>query len=393
MPTRKKAGARLLGPYEHHGGYRYISVAVDGSKTPSETFASRQACERAKLEEQATLDGRSDVSVTESLDAYEIFLREEGHSRGPCKQQSIYQTRRRIESLLPDGEMLVEALTEQYCQTAYDSLRTRATDASRLRCELAEKHTPGDMGCTRCRLYSAAWHRNALAQAKTWGRWMVKPQRYIPVSPFEDIKGKGKVAKGKAQLSIDEARQFMLTAHPLAAGDPMDEGAVAALMALEMGLRDNEIIKRLARQLDDRCRRLIIVDGKNDESNQTVPIPEDLQPYMERLKAGKFPLQSIWTGYRGKPHRKGWVQDQVARICRLAGVPVVTAHGLRGTYSSLKIAGGWRELTDSVRKGLRHTKFSTSASHYVDGDASRAAGQVAALSVLMDEGEEEPREP
>lgn len=392
MPAKKRTGAWILPldpdeVYAHGAGYRFVVCGEGGAKAPSETFSTKARALEARRERQAVIDGRSDVTVSEALDAYEVFMRTEGHEE-PCKPASIYQTRRRIETLFPDGEMLLEALTEDHCQAFYDSLRTRAKDSSRARCPVVEGHLPGaevaGVRCTKCKPYAAAWHRNALGQAKTWLRWCVKPQRYIATNPLEGIKGKGKVKKGKGQLTIDEARDFLVVAHGLAAGEPMDEGAVAALMALEMGLRDNEIIHRVARQIDDKCRRLILVDGKTEESNQTVLVPEDLQPYMARLKAGKFPLQSIWAGYRGKAHTKGWVQDQVARICRLAKVAVVTAHGLRGTYSSLKVAGGWNELADSVRKSLRHRKITTSAAHYIDKGAAQAAGQAAALAVLHD---------
>jgi hypothetical protein len=65
----------------------------------------------------------------------------------------------------------------------------------------------------------------------------------------------GKRRRGKPQLTTDEARKFLATALELAAED---EGAIAAAMALLMGMRASEIVARtVSCSADDRhrCRR------------------------------------------------------------------------------------------------------------------------------------------
>lgn len=77
-------------------------------------------------------------------------------------------------------------------------------------------------------------HRNMLAEAKTFGRWLVK-ERQLQVNPFEAIEPIGRRSHGKPQLRIDEARAFCRAAHDLASAG--DVGAVAALATLLLGLR------------------------------------------------------------------------------------------------------------------------------------------------------------
>ena len=83
----------------------------------------------------------------------------------------------------------------------------------------------------------------------------------------------GKVNAGKPQLRIEEARQFTAAAldyfeetqHPLAIG---------ALLALTLGLRTSEVIKRVVRDLDDGARYLWIDSGKTASARRHLEVPE-----------------------------------------------------------------------------------------------------------------------
>lgn len=402
MPARKKQGAWILPAdpnklYPNGAGFRFIVCGEGGAKEPSETFPTKAKALAARQERQAVIDGTSDFSVTMALDAYEKYQREEGN-----KKSSLYQTRRKIETLFTDGDEALEALTEKRCKEHYESLRSRPQPRRRERClkaGLSQDHAIGavetgpdgtELVC-KCKPFSVDWHRNALSESKTWLRWCADekfyPRKLLDAAgrtPLDLVKGRGKRNAGKAQLTIDESRLYMIAGHERAAAG--DEGALAALMALEMGLRDNEIRNRVARHIDDNGTRLILVDGKTKESDKTIPIPETLQPYFVPLKRGKLPGASMWSGHRGKDHVKGWVQDQVERICRLAGVPVVTAHGMRGTFATLSKVGGLEQLQEDVRRKLRHLKYATSGRHYVTQEAAAEAAQSAVLSVLKGGG-------
>lgn len=78
------------------------------------------------------------------------------------------------------------------------------------------------------------------------------------------------------QLRIDEARRWQVKAIGFA--DQGEEGAVAAMMSLVMGMRASEIISRVVRDLDDEGRLLWIPETKTEAGKRTLPVPEFLQP-------------------------------------------------------------------------------------------------------------------
>jgi integrase len=56
-------------------------------------------------------------------------------------------------------------------------------------------------------------------------------------------------------------------------------------------------------------------------------------------------------------HWRDWPRENVQRICRLADVPEVTAHGLRGTHATLAEEEG--ATGDLVARALGHEHVST----------------------------------
>ena len=62
--------------------------------------------------------------------------------------------------------------------------------------------------------------------------------------------------------------------------------------------------------------------------------------------------------YRG---RKYYV-NHIKRLCRLAGVPEVVPHSLRGLHATLALEGG--ATADAVAKALGHSSFAITEQHY-----------------------------
>jgi integrase len=92
----------------------------------------------------------------------------------------------------------------------------------------------------------------------------------------------GKPNAGKTQLRIEEARRFVqvaLTDYETR-HKPM---ALAAVMALTMGLRASEILKRKVRDLDDDCGILWIDHGKTRNAKRHLRIPEFIRPHLRKL--------------------------------------------------------------------------------------------------------------
>lgn len=155
-----------------------------------------------------------------------------------------------------------------------------------------------------------------------------------------------------------------------------EDGAVAALMSLLMGMRVSEIADRIVRNLDDAGRLLWITDAKTQAGVRRLQVPETLQPLLRRVAAGKQPGDRLF----GPTASRYTVLRHVQRICRVAGVPVVPPHGLRGTHASLAMTAG--ATGDLVAAALGHESFTTTERHYARAEAIAGAQQVGALREL-----------
>lgn len=175
------------------------------------------------------------------------------------------------------------------------------------------------------------------------------------------------------QLRIDEARKWTATAIELA--DDGDIGAVVALVALLLGMRASEIISRVVRDVDDDGRLLWIPDSKTETGKRTLRIPDVLRPYLERLTSNRLPDAPIF-GSRDRD----WPRACVQRICKLARVPVVGAHSMRGLHATLAMDAG---ITGTVvAASLGHEHVSTTTRSYAKGESVAGATQRRALTVL-----------
>ena len=129
-----------------------------------------------------------------------------------------------------------------------DDIRSvKPTSAERLYLAAVEQPNP-----RTGRPLAAASHRGFLGYAKHFFGWAAKKQ-YIAESPFKAVAPVGKPQAGKRQLRIDEARRFIdvALAYYEAKRKPL---AIAALMALTMGLRASEVLRRQVRD-SSGCRR------------------------------------------------------------------------------------------------------------------------------------------
>jgi integrase len=79
-------------------------------------------------------------------------------------------------------------------------------------------------------------------------------------------------------------------------------------------------------------------------------------------------------------HHRDWVRKNVARICQLAGVPRVTAHGMRGAHSTFAIRMG--ATPELVAAALGHADPSTTRESYIEPGAVEAEEQRLALRLL-----------
>jgi integrase len=207
-------------------------------------------------------------------------------------------------------------------------------------------------------------HRNALAEAKTFGAW-------IATNPLAEVTGVGQRNRGKKQLRIDEARKLVDLC--LRKANEGDEAAVGVLTAFLLGLRASEVTDRVVRDLDDNGRLLWIEFGKTRRARRTLEVPALLRPYLLALVKGRAPdaqlISRTISRHSGKKRDRYWLAHHVERLCTDAGVPVVCTQSLRGLHASVATEAG--ATSHVVASALGHSSPAVTHAHYIDGDTAR----------------------
>lgn len=332
---RKRTGARVYGPYPNRRGWRVVVVAADGTRR-SQILATERLASRfiADVTEELATEA---ITVSQALERYEEYLEAKGN-----RPRSRETTMGRLRAFFADGELELVDLTGKRCVGLYDALRARPTRTGR---------KP-----------EADTHRNTLNESRTFLRWAAK-RGWVQGDPMAAVEGVGRRRRGKAQLRLDEARALLEAA--LAEPRP-DHGGLAAALALLVGMRASEIVALHARDVDDGGRLLWVAEteeGKTDAARRQLEAPEPLPALLEvaRAAVGAGPL------FPGRDRH--WVLRQVKRLCRAAGVPVVCAHGLRGTHASIAQDHG---ATGRVVAGaLGHESEAVTEAHYTTREAAQ----------------------
>jgi integrase len=317
----RKRGERVLGPYEQHNGFRIVEIDERGVRH-STVHPTEKAATIYKETLLAELE-RIDQTTEKALAEYRKHLEAKGN-----KPDSIRQTIWAL-GLYFARPIVLSALTPKRCQELYDEMRTRPTERT---------GAPPSVDS----------HRGILAQARTFLGWCIERGWIRGDNPLAEIKGVGKrrprgksLGQSGTELRVKETRAWYTKALELAEND--DEGAIAALVALLLGMRASEIVSRKVADLDDDEAPgdlLWIPCSKTPAGRRTLEVPAVLQPFLVACAEGKPSDRYLFECEReqdpiGKPHRRDWVLDQVHRICELAKVPKVTAHAMRGQLATL----------------------------------------------------------
>lgn len=318
---------RVWGPHRHGRGYRCY-FRREGKTCATETVETLAEAERLKRALERELAAQDRLTVGEALSQYEQFLTAKGNKPG-----SIKLTVFRLLDFFPEHDVQVAHLTAREAADLYQRLVTEPR--------------PGTG-----RPLAADTHRNTLAQAKSFLTWCVA-KGITPQNPLQNVSGQGRRRRGKAQLGIDESRKLSHKALELA--EDGDQGALAVLVLLYVGLRAGELVNLRVRDLDDRGRVLWVRDShqaqidhlKTPAAQRAPSVPTMLRPLLTELARGRPALDFLF----GK-HWRDWPREQVERVCKLAGVPQVTAHGLRGMKSTLALLAG--DNPEIVARSLGH---------------------------------------
>jgi integrase len=355
--TKGKPMRRVHGPYRHHDRWRIKIIEKSTGRVTHQSFPTEDEARAALRVVKRRIVWESGPSAAEALDAYEKYLTLKGN-KPVTITTTMYRLRRFFGSV---SKLVLVGLTATAGQKLYDDFAQAKTKQGKT--------------------MSVDSARNTLAEAKTFLAWSVE-KRHARTNALAGVKGMGKRRRGKPQLTVDEARRWMAVGMEMA---ETEDGAVAALMTLLMGMRVSEISNRIVRNLDDEGRLLWITDAKTQAGVRRLQVPLQLQPLLRRVAANKQPTDLLFGSVKGRH----FVLRHVRRLCRAAGVPVISAHGLRGTHASLAMTA---EATgDLVAAALGHESFTTTERHYARPEAIATAQQTGALRELLKSSRPFPR--
>lgn len=353
-------------PHPHKKGYRCEIKTPAGEWRHGPTRATEEEAVLYAAQALALLDDERAQTVGSCIDAYLDDHRDRG-----TRPRTIQTYRQHLVRLLgPALDKPLSWLTSARAASLYERRRTA-------------------VGERTGKPLAADTHRGALGVARYFLAWCLE-KRWIRTNPFAGVKGIGVLRRGKPQPTIDEARTLWATCLREAATG--DAGALAAAMALSMGLRAGEIVSRTVRDLDNKDengmpQHLRVADNealsyetKTKSSSAPVLIPEELRPLLVAQARDKLPTALLFPSANGKMCWTVFVNRAVHRLCRQAGIPEVCAHALRGCAATTAVAAG--DSPQRVANMLRHTNSQITTAHYIKPGTAEAARAAQGLQVL-----------
>lgn len=314
---------RVHGPYEHRSKWRIVGVRADGGRI-RRSFETR-------AEAQAAVD--------------EIRLRLGTRTLGSAVRDYLdhLQSRGRRESTLETARYRLTGLLRLSERDQPLSWLTAAT-ASALYAQRVTEVRPDT-------------HRGELALACAAAEWWAK-QGWITGNAGDawgGVEPVGTLAAGKDQLRIDEARRF----RDAALADASPAGLACALTLLT-GARASEVTDRVLRDVDDGGAVLWVTEAKTKAGVRQLYVPTELRDLLlahvarRRAAAGV----SLW----GDDRDRHWLGYHVRRLCRVAGVPEVSPHALRGVFATAARLEG--AVGEGVARALGQTSERVTKRHY-----------------------------
>ena len=329
----KESPIRVWGPYQERDSRYRLKISESGVEK-SLMFPTLEEAEAVKTE----LLQRHGVMVRRTLgEVCKEWLTWGIEVRGI--RPATIQCYEQVAKLLP-SELIFHQISERDARSLYQQQIGRVS-----------VHTG--------RPIATATHHLFLRVVKSLWRWAIE-RGYSKTNPWTKIAPVGRSAVGKPQLRIDEARRFERVA--LKQAHKGDVPALGALLMMYLGLRQGEVVERVARDIDDGGRVLWVPSGKTKNARRRLKIPEHLRSLILAVAKDKDADELLF--YPSQHHHRGrrYYVEHVARLCLLAKVPVVVPHSLRGLHATLALEGG--ATADAVARALGHSSFAITKQHY-----------------------------
>jgi integrase len=341
MPRRRDERRRARGPYKHGNRWRVVVVAPGGEATPF-SYPTKGEADAVVRDYQREFGTGSDVDS--ALARWQADLETEGLM--PVTVETLMRRSRMF--LAPVIHDDLRALTPKRCEALYKALRKRC---------------------------AVQTHHLALSETRRFTRWCVA-HGLLTADPTAKLKRVGKPNRGKPKLRVTESRALVDVA--IAEAAKGDESAVAVLIALVLGRRASETKDLATRDVDDGGALLWVSDAKTEAGKVVIEVPLVMRPILNGLVAArkKAKQKGLFPG-----RSRYWVYYHTLRLCRLAGVPEVCPHGLRGTHATLATQTG--ATAEMVTRAMGWTSISVGERHYFErGTVDRARTGRAAQRLL-----------
>jgi integrase len=332
---------RYYGPHRH-GDMWWILKRVPGQKQQvHDTYETEEEGKRAIRRLRAEARKNEGPTVSQALDLYAKQLKANG-----LKEHSV--------------ETTIYHLTKMFAPVAHQPLALLTSERAK---DLLANLTD----------WSVDTRRNTLAEAKTFCK-RAKANGWTELEPMKDLEGEGKRKRGKAKLTKDEARRYLNKCRELARDPKHAEAAIAAAIPILLGYRASEVVDRQVRDLDDGGTVLRVPAAKSQAGIRSQKLPEWFQPLLASRTQGKGLTDRIFE------HDRSWLLKKVKAMCRMAGVPEISAHGLRGTHADLFLHAHVTAL--AVSQALGHASTDVTFGHYANRRIVDEHEQALVLSVL-----------
>lgn len=338
---QRQRSETVHGPYKHGNKWRVVISRADRRQT-TESFKTEAEAERVAAAARAQSAGRT---LSHAVDQFLKSKLERGLKASTTERDEYHLEH--ILRLKVNGGRALSWLTVRRGDELY---------------ELAQADKAVDT------------HRHALSVAKQFSIWC-KKKGWLLVNPFAEVEGVGMRKRGKPQLHIDESRKLIDTC---IAENSRESLAVA--IALLLGLRASEVAHRQVRDLDDGGRIIWVPKGKTPNARRHLEVPEVIRGLLLELVRGRAGSSYLFgVGDLDRPTRR-WVAYHCERIRKLAKVPRVTPHGLRGTQATLAVKAG--ATSQLVAAALGHGSAAITEAAYIDAGERERTNQAATLTVL-----------
>mgnify|MGYP006054751333 FL=1 len=208
----------------------------------------------------------------------------------------------------------------------------------------------------------AATHHGYLKTVKEFWRWLLDGG-HIDKDAFAKVKPIGKANAGKQQLGPLEAKTLERLLFEKAKQG--EEGALAILVQLYLGLRPSEVLGLTIGAVDGIN---VFVNGtKNQNAKRRLELYAPVAKILAKHCAKRPLSERIFASDRETKPAPNWMYKRLHSYCDEAKIARVCPHSLRGLHSSLALEAG--ATSNDVARSLGHSSFAITAKHYAKADS------------------------